>query len=407
MMKKLLFCLSAFALNFSVNAQTNWTSATKTTTTSTAVGIGTASPYLYIPLTVVNDGTSTYSNSQLVASFERLGAPDLSARLLLNITDFNDGFGDVLFDAQGNADIALRTKGGNGGMLVLKNNGNVGVAVTNPSAKLHVNGSLRFDGNGTTDAGYILTAKDASGNATWQAPNWIKNTTTNNVSYSGGNVGIGTDAPTTSLQVNAVQAQITLKSSGTSGTYGPNSVPVTFYYSRINFEGGNKYYIGKSWSPTRGDHFEIQNESVPNAVGFKLAYSRAFIGGATFNPNGGVQIEVSDTTSPILDASKNGKSYFRVSSKDGVTYAREIKVTAGTFPDYVFAKDYKLMPLNELENFITQNKHLPNINTAADVKENGLSLGEMQVKQMEKIEELTLYIIQLKKELDELKAENK
>ncbi|MCX6181887.1 MAG: hypothetical protein NT150_08175 [Bacteroidetes bacterium] len=106
----------------------------------------------------------------------------------------------------------------------------------------------------------------------------------------------------------------------------------------------------------------------------------------------------------IIDASDNiGNSYFRVSGLDGITYAREVTVTADAFPDYVFENNYKLMPIYELEKFIDKNNHLPNINTAAEIKDSGLSLGDMQVKQMEKIEELTLYIIQLKKEIDALK----
>lgn len=71
--------------------------------------------------------------------------------------------------------------------------------------------------------------------------------------------------------------------------------------------------------------------------------------------------------------------------------------------DYVFEKNYQLPSLNDVEKFILQNKHLPNIPSAAEIKKNGLHLGDTQKRMMEKIEELTLYIIQQQKEIDALK----
>jgi hypothetical protein len=82
----------------------------------------------------------------------------------------------------------------------------------------------------------------------------------------------------------------------------------------------------------------------------------------------------------------------------------KVKLQSSGWPDYVFAKNYKLKPLDELENYINQNKHLPNIPAAQTVEKEGLEVGEMQRRMMEKIEELTLYIIDLKKEIDGLKV---
>jgi len=87
-------------------------------------------------------------------------------------------------------------------------------------------------------------------------------------------------------------------------------------------------------------------------------------------------------------------------------YAEEINVTLnaiGSYPDYVFAKDYNLRPLSELEQFIKENHHLPEIPTEAEVQENGIDLGSMQTKLLLKVEELTLYILDLQKQIDELK----
>lgn len=75
--------------------------------------------------------------------------------------------------------------------------------------------------------------------------------------------------------------------------------------------------------------------------------------------------------------------------------------------DHVFEKKYPLMPLNEVKNYIELNKHLPEIPSAQEFKDNGYSIGEMDDLLLRKVEELTLYVIQLKEELEQLKAEKK
>jgi hypothetical protein len=94
---------------------------------------------------------------------------------------------------------------------------------------------------------------------------------------------------------------------------------------------------------------------------------------------------------------------------DGKMYAREIEVTLDAYaiPDYVFAPDYKILPLNELESYIKEHQHLPEIPSAEEIKANGANLGEMNVALLKKVEELTLYIIEMKKEMDELKSKIK
>ena len=71
--------------------------------------------------------------------------------------------------------------------------------------------------------------------------------------------------------------------------------------------------------------------------------------------------------------------------------------------DKVFDKTYKLMPLQEVSKFISENKHLPNVPSAQEVVKNGISIDEMVSKLLEKVEELTLYTIQQQKEIEELK----
>ncbi len=75
--------------------------------------------------------------------------------------------------------------------------------------------------------------------------------------------------------------------------------------------------------------------------------------------------------------------------------------------DYVFEKDYKLMPLKDVEAFITKHAHLPNVPSARDVVDNGVDIAEMDAKLLEKIEELTLYIIEQNKRITELEAKVK
>ena len=89
---------------------------------------------------------------------------------------------------------------------------------------------------------------------------------------------------------------------------------------------------------------------------------------------------------------------------DGGIAAREVKVTIQNFPDYVFNENYPLTTINELEKYILKEKHLPGIPSSDDVKKNeGFEIGIMQTKLLEKIEEQTLYIISLQKQLNELR----
>ena len=88
---------------------------------------------------------------------------------------------------------------------------------------------------------------------------------------------------------------------------------------------------------------------------------------------------------------------------NGTIRAKEVKINLNDGADFVFAQDYKLMNLTELDNFVTANKRLPEIPSAADMVSEGVDMGEFQVKLLQKIEELTLYIIDQNKEMQVLK----
>jgi len=89
---------------------------------------------------------------------------------------------------------------------------------------------------------------------------------------------------------------------------------------------------------------------------------------------------------------------------NGTITTKEIKVTEAGWADFVFDEDYDLASLDEVESFIRENKHLPDIPSAKEVDQQGLAVSEILAKQMQKIEELTLYVIEWKKGNNRLKA---
>jgi hypothetical protein len=89
-------------------------------------------------------------------------------------------------------------------------------------------------------------------------------------------------------------------------------------------------------------------------------------------------------------------------TSNGKWVAREVEVTLDGWSDFVFEDDYELMTLEEVETFINENGHLPNVPSEAEVLENGVNLGDMDSILLRKIEELTLYIIELEKKVESL-----
>jgi hypothetical protein len=90
---------------------------------------------------------------------------------------------------------------------------------------------------------------------------------------------------------------------------------------------------------------------------------------------------------------------------EGTISAKKLKISTTPWADFVFDKTYNLMPLHSLEKYILQNKHLPQIPTTKTVEEQGIDVGEIQAKLLQKIEELTLYLIEQNKKIEAL--ENK
>lgn len=126
------------------------------------------------------------------------------------------------------------------------------------------------------------------------------------------------------------------------------------------------------------------------------------ITGATFGTSA---LFITNTQSVGIGTTNPGPYKLAV---EGALGARSIKVTlASPWADYVFDKEYKLRSLSSLEDYIKTNNHLPNIPSAGEVQKDGIDLAQINAKLLEKIEELTLYVIQLNKKIESLEMEKK
>jgi hypothetical protein len=193
-----------------------------------------------------------------------------------------------------------------------------------------------------------------------------------------------------------------LEAQGTNNSGTANALLINYYCGRSvginNGPNGGKIDLGGSatdfvtmFSPTKirtysGDALRIEDPN-SNITSFYVGTNGKTVIGKPLQ-----------ATSPHTNA---------VLTVNGKAVTKEVIVTQQLWADYVFSKDYKLNSLTELELYIKETKHLPNIPSEKEIIEQGLNVGEMQKLQMEKIEELTLYIIQLKKELEEIKKQFK
>ncbi|WP_440068341.1 hypothetical protein [Tenacibaculum discolor] len=167
-----------------------------------------------------------------------------------------------------------------------------------------------------------------------------------------GNVGIGTSSPAAKLHIqNGGQALSFLRGSNTSGY----TLDIGVNDDGVNFTNN---------SSVRGFNFR--------------------------NSNG-----------DLLKISHNGNA-----ALNGKLETKEIKVTNTPTADFVFEESYNLPTLESIENHIKEKKHLPEIASAKEMKQNGVNVGNFQIQLLQKIEELTLYTIQQEKKIKEFKKEN-
>ncbi len=249
---------------------------------------------------------------------------------------------------------------------------------------------------------------------------------------SSGNVGIGTLSPTHKLHVVAPSNTWKARFQGSDGyiDIGPaNNDWAHIYTDRPRFifnkdvysitGGFSSYSSSPLYLKTNGSNRMTINTNGNVGIGtsspsakLEVYYGDIVIGGPHKKFIFHTQYWSNSSNALIIAPQNNGTWDFdkQVAFRDngnlevnGTIYSNEVKVQLSPFPDYVFSKNYSLMPLNQLEKFISKNGHLPNIPSSEEVEKDGIGIGELQIKQMEKIEELTLYILQLKKEIDNLK----
>jgi hypothetical protein len=120
------------------------------------------------------------------------------------------------------------------------------------------------------------------------------------------------------------------------------------------------------------------------------------------NTNGNI-LMVNGGGNVLIGKASQVNTAYKLDVNGGVRANSVVVNTTGA--DFVFAKNYRLRPLAEVESFIQANHHLPEIAPAAQMQAEGVSLGELQTQLLQKIEELTLYVIEQKKESDEIKGQ--
>ncbi len=279
------------------------------------------------------------------------------------------------------------------GTDIYKNNaGNVGIGTTTPLARLEVAGNTLISGGGrlmlkdnATVNSSQMEFHNSAGIPTHQIAHLggtanllmiqkVPATTFDWVMNSSGDVGMGTTAPVVKLH---------LKESGS---------PEVF-----RIEGGTGVQMGLAASGVEKGFFNLSGDDVKIGT---LASND--LGRFIVRVNGGDRMFVHPDGKVSIGTATPAAGYSL--SVNGKIISSEVRVELNVnWPDYVFNKSYKLPSLKSVEEFIMKHNRLPNIPSAEHVKKNGIELGDMNKRLLEKVEELTLYMIKQDKELEALK----
>ena len=299
---------------------------------------------------------------------------------------------------------------GLGGGLTIAPDGNIGMGTDAPKQKLHIvdgnllisktsakapgcpNGSILFGADITTNTmgkwgiEYLNGEDNAYGLNFWKPWNPGEGGSGNYILFLGNdnNIGIGKKDPSAKLDVAGnVLVNSGIQTLSLGSAYHQN---LSYGTSYIGF---NAKRDNGNWT-LAGDGANNGGAVIWGTVDGSLVF-------ASIPKTGG-------STQTLSDAQIKNNIKLCITPA-GKLKAKEIQVSLAGFPDYVFEKDYPLLPLSDLEQYIEQNQHLPNIPSAAEVVENGLDLGDMQSKLLLKIEELTLYILQQEKKMTDLQKQ--
>ncbi len=288
---------------------------------------------------------------------------------------------------------------------IFYNQGNIGIGTTSPEANADIttksSSMLLPNKTGSTNTAilrvgyfnhnwggvqldmgvYNYSTNPVNGYPAWiQARNPIDFTENRNLllNPNGGNIGIGTITPKAIVDISTNNTIMKLPNK----TGSENTALLRIGSSDYNW-GGVQLDMGVynyATTPTNAYPAWIQARSPIN-----FSINRNLL----LNPNGGkVGIGTDDPTELLTVA--------------GTLYSREVKVEATAGADFVFEETYPIQSLDEVEAFVKQNKHLPEIAPAAEMEANGIKLGEMNIKLLQKVEELTLYLIEQNKTQKEL-----
>lgn len=284
--------------------------------------------------------------------------------------------------------------------------GNVGIGTLNPVVPLEIAGVLQTTNYNSGSPAYWdnmkLWSDGESSHINSEGDEngmFIKSLTGNKILLMS-KVGIGINTPIEQFQLKGnmllkdnSQNSIIFSRDDFSYNY-QNSI-----YGRINLENQGLKFNSVRWTGTGTTHHSIQfgQEYVPSISQYAFV-----IKSNIKNDNSN-----SESIRMLIDLNGNvGIGTVNPNYKLdvlGTIRSREVKVDMNG-ADFVFEQDYKLMPLNELEKYLQKEKHLPEIATAKEMETNGTDLGALNSKLLQKVEELTLYVIQLNKEIKELKA---